>query len=1009
MSAPLRTDRRSLASRLLGLARVAGIVPVVVLLALTLLLAWRLDLKLTANLERDFRDRLAGVSDGVMGMLKSQHESLQQILLANLAVAEDVVRRRGGLAISDGMVGWSARNQLSGEVRAASEPRMMVGGVWLGQNRDPRRPTPVVDEVARLVGGTVTVFQRMAPGDDMLRVATNVVSKEGQRAIGTYIPARNPDGTPNPVVAAVLGGQRYEGRAFVVDAWYQTVYQPVTDGRGRVIGMLYVGVRQENVPSLRRSILAARVGTTGRVVVLGGSGAQRGRFVIAADQRAAGSDALALQDTDGRPIYRTMIDSAVSAPSGAATLYHFRQPLPGGGSEARIAGVTYFAPWDWVVIAEAPASEFSVALDTTRATILQLIVALLITGVVVAWGTMVYVRRSALQVTRPVEALAEAAERLAHGDLTVEVAALGDEEIARLGGSVQRIVAAERELAGAAQALARGDLTVEIESRGERDVLGHAMIAILRAERDVVAAATRIAAGDLELEVPLRSSDDRLSGAMNAILRTERELSSVLDRIASGDLGVTVTPRGPQDSLSRAVCRIVAAERTLSQAAGRIAAGDLSVEVTPRSDRDELSLAFRRILDAERRLTEAAERIAAGDISAAVEPRGRDDTLGQAFARLQQTLGRLVTETARLIEAARGGSLGTRGDAAGFEGGFRALLQGINDLLDATVQPIAEGTAALTRIADHDLTARVEGDYRGDHATIRESVNRMAEDLEERIVEIAGMAGGLARSSTQLRAVSDGLTSGVATTSDQAQMVSAAAEQVSRSVQTVAAGTEEMSAAIREIAQNATQAVGVARQAVEVADRTNRTMEQLGASSAEVGKVIKLITSIAEQTNLLALNATIEAARAGEAGKGFAVVANEVKELAKETARATEEIGRRIEAIQADSGHAVQAIREIGGIIGRISDIQTSIAGAVEEQTATTNEMSRNVGEAARGVQEIAGGIGGVAQASETTRGAAEEARIASGDLARAAEGLSLLVARFRYRDRALADVPARR
>jgi methyl-accepting chemotaxis protein len=194
-------------------------------------------------------------------------------------------------------------------------------------------------------------------------------------------------------------------------------------------------------------------------------------------------------------------------------------------------------------------------------------------------------------------------------------------------------------------------------------------------------------------------------------------------------------------------------------------------------------------------------------------------------------------------------------------------------------------------------------------------------------------------------------------TSSQANVVSAAGEQVNRNLQTVATGSEEMSVSIKEIAKNATEAAKVATEAAKAAQATNATVSKLGESSVEIGQVIKVITSIAQQTNLLALNATIEAARAGEAGKGFAVVANEVKELAKETAKATEDISRKIESIQIDTKGAVEAIGTITKIITQVNDISNSIASAVEEQNATTNEMSRNVTEAARGASEIAKNI----------------------------------------------------
>ena len=257
---------------------------------------------------------------------------------------------------------------------------------------------------------------------------------------------------------------------------------------------------------------------------------------------------------------------------------------------------------------------------------------------------------------------------------------------------------------------------------------------------------------------------------------------------------------------------------------------------------------------------------------------------------------------------------------------------------------------------------------------------------------IAANAMTLGAASEELSSVARQMSGNAHETLSQANVVSAAVEQVNRNIQTVATGTEEMTASIREIAKNASDAARVATSAVKAAETTNAIVGKLGESSADIGKVIKVITSIAQQTNLLALNATIEAARAGEAGKGFAVVANEVKELAKETAKATEDISQKIETIQGDTRSAVNAIGQIGSIINQINDIQNTIASAVEEQTATTNEISRNVADAARGSGEIAQNITSVARAAEGTSSGAGDTERAAGELARMAAELQKLV-----------------
>ncbi|MEZ4445597.1 MAG: methyl-accepting chemotaxis protein [Polyangiaceae bacterium] len=311
---------------------------------------------------------------------------------------------------------------------------------------------------------------------------------------------------------------------------------------------------------------------------------------------------------------------------------------------------------------------------------------------------------------------------------------------------------------------------------------------------------------------------------------------------------------------------------------------------------------------------------------------------------------------------------------------------------------------AIISLGDEKLDLMVSaiygasGEYIGPMVTWSVVTDKLRAEENMRIVreQIAEHAQTLGASAAELSATSVQMGGTADQTSQNANLVLSAAQEVTDNVQTVASGAEEMSASIKEIAKSANEAARVANQAVAAAEATNDTVSKLGVSSEEIGKVVKVITSVAQQTNLLALNATIEAARAGEAGKGFAVVANEVKELAKETAKATEEIAQKIEAIQKDTQGAVQAIGEIGTIIGQINDLQNTIASAVEEQTATTNEIARNVAEAARGSSEIAENMGGLAAGAQETAQGASDTNAAANGLAKLATELEELVQRLK-------------
>ncbi|MFW6293934.1 MAG: Cache 3/Cache 2 fusion domain-containing protein, partial [Spirochaetota bacterium] len=139
---------------------------------------------------------------GVVAMVTSQQEVLEQKVIADLNVARDVLERTGEVRFAEETVDWQAVNQRTGQRTTVSLPRMLAGDTWLGQNSSLSFRSPVVDEVQDLVGGTATVFQRINEAGDMLRVSTNVATLDGTRAIGTFIPALEPGGGTNQVIEA---------------------------------------------------------------------------------------------------------------------------------------------------------------------------------------------------------------------------------------------------------------------------------------------------------------------------------------------------------------------------------------------------------------------------------------------------------------------------------------------------------------------------------------------------------------------------------------------------------------------------------------------------------------------------------------------------------------------------------------------------------------------------------------------------------------------------------------
>jgi two-component system NtrC family sensor kinase len=136
---------------------------------------------------------------------------------------------------------------------------VLVGGVLLNRNY------AIVDRVKELVFGdekhggkdigTVTVFQWD------VRISTNVLKQDGQRAIQTRV--------SKEVYDRVLEqGLPYYDRAFVVNDWYLTAYEPLRDIDQKVVGMLYVGVLEAKFSAMRTALLTRFMALTGVAVLI---------------------------------------------------------------------------------------------------------------------------------------------------------------------------------------------------------------------------------------------------------------------------------------------------------------------------------------------------------------------------------------------------------------------------------------------------------------------------------------------------------------------------------------------------------------------------------------------------------------------------------------------------------------------------------------------------------------------------------------------------------------------
>jgi hypothetical protein len=161
------------------------------------------------------------------------------------------------------------------------------------------------------------------------------------------------------VVSAVLRGQTFVGRAFVVNAWYMAAYEPLWDRDHKVIGMFYVGLPEAIATDfLHRVVAGMKVGTSGYVYVLNAVGASRGHYVISQGGKRDGEDIWDTRDSEGAfPIREICRKAVVLNPDEVAT-HQYNWKNPGDPVPySKLARLKYFKDWDWVIGVSIPEKE----------------------------------------------------------------------------------------------------------------------------------------------------------------------------------------------------------------------------------------------------------------------------------------------------------------------------------------------------------------------------------------------------------------------------------------------------------------------------------------------------------------------------------------------------------------------------------------------------------------------------------------------------------------------------
>ena len=327
------------------------------------------------------------------------------------------------------------------------------------------------------------------------------------------------------------------------------------------------------------------------------------------------------------------------------------------------------------------------------------------------------------------------------------------------------------------------------------------------------------------------------------------------------------------------------------------------------------------------RIADAIRRIAAGQVAEQLDVSQNNEfgVMAKALGDMQQTLQQVIQEINVLCSAVHAGNVSARGNADALHGAWKMLIVGINELIEAFVQPITLTISALEQVAQGRLDTAMSETFQGDFNHIKETVNLMLTQFGAVVVHVKEASDRLTENSVKLSVRARNITEG-------ASKQAATAEELSASM-------EEFSSTIKQTANNAQQTKLIAIQAAEETRKSGETVAKTAQAMQNIAQKISLIEEIAEQTHMLSLNAAIEAGKAEHHGKGFNVVAAEVRLLAERSRKVAEEI-REV------ATSSVSVATQAGTMLEQLMP-------AIENTTLLIEEISSANSEQSFGVEQI--------------------------------------------------------
>ncbi|WP_411679037.1 HAMP domain-containing protein, partial [Clostridium thailandense] len=318
-----------------------------------------------------------------------------------------------------------------------------------------------------------------------------------------------------------------------------------------------------------------------------------------------------------------------------------------------------------------------------------------------------------------VRKLSEAANKLSVGDINIDIEYHSKDEIGKLMKAFDAIAVTIKEQSEAVKKIASGDLGIELNAKSENDILSKNLTLVINNIKSLVADTTILVEAAAEGKLTTRADVSRHNGeyrkiveginkTLDIVIEPFDEANQVLYKMSINDLNTQMKGKynGVIKDFAESINNLHARLVNIQKIFVDMAKGDITdLEMYKRIGR-----------------------------------RSENDKMMPAAIKMMGTIQRLTNEVRSLASSAVNGDLSARGNADEFEGGYREIVEGMNDTIDAFTNPINDSKKVLEKFALNDFSLNMKDNYKGEFNVYANSIN----DLHKRLLSIQRAFNGAA-------------------------------------------------------------------------------------------------------------------------------------------------------------------------------------------------------------------------------------------------------------------------